>query len=217
MKESLLDLIRTIQSDLYRYAGNIRFSKFLYHYFFEPGFKVTTQFRLCRYLKLRKKTILYPLYLLVLMIYKRNSVRYGIDLKYLTNIGKGFYIGHYGTIIVSENAVIGDNVNISHGVTIGRANRGKNKGFPTIGSRVYIGPGAKIIGKVTVGSNVTIGANCVVTRDVPDNAVVVGIPCRIISQKGSLGYINHTDYDFIWNKEGHDVSENQRSSKKAIS
>lgn len=217
MKGSLLELIKTIQSDLYRYAGNIRFSRFLYHYIYEPGFRVTTQFRLCRYLKLRKKSVLLPAYLLILMLYKRNCVRYGIDLKYLTDIGKGFYIGHFGNIIVSEKAVIGDNVNISHGVTIGRANRGKNKGFPTIGNRVYIGPGAKVIGKVAVGNNVTIGANCVVTRDVPDNAVVVGIPSRIISQKGSLGYINHTDYDFIWNREGRDASENQRGSKKAIS
>jgi serine O-acetyltransferase len=216
MKGTLLELIRTIQSDLYRYAGSIKFSRFLYHYFFEPGFKVTTQFRFCRYLKLRKKTVLYPLYIFVLMIYKRSCVRYGIELKFLTDIGKGFYIGHFGTIFVSENAVIGDNVNISQGVTIGRANRGKNKGFPTVGSRVYIGPGAKIIGKVTIGNNVTIGANCVVTRDIPDNSVVVGIPCRIISQKGSLGYINHTDYDFIWNKEGQNASENQRGPKKAI-
>jgi serine O-acetyltransferase len=217
MKGSFTELIKTIQSDLYRYAGSIRFSRFVYHYFNEPGFKVTAQFRLCRYLKLRKKSVLYPLYIIVLAMYKRNRIRYGIDLKYLTDIGKGFYIGHHGNIFISELAVIGDNVNISQGVTIGRSNRGKNKGFPTIGSHVYIGPGAKIIGKVTIGSNAIIGANCVVTRDVPDNAVVVGIPGRIISQKGSLGYINHTDYDFIWNKEGQDASENQRGSKKAIS
>lgn len=217
MQGSLKELIKTIQSDLYRYAGNIRFSRFLYHYFNEPGFKVTVQFRLCRYLKLRKKSVLYPLYIIVLVLYKRSCIRYGIDLKYLTVIGKGFYIGHYGNIIISEQAVIGDNVNISHGVTIGRSNRGKNKGFPTIGDRVYIGPGAKIIGKITIGDNVTIGANCVVTRDVPENAVVVGIPGRIISQKGALGYINHTDYDFIWSKEGQDASKNQRGFKKAIS
>lgn len=217
MRGSLLELIRTIQSDLYRYAGSIRFSRFLYHYFNEPGFKVTAQFRLCRYLKLRKKSVLYPLYIIALLLYKRSRIRYGIDLKYLTDIGKGLYIGHYGSIFISECAVIGDNVNISQGVTIGRSNRGKNKGFPTIGSRVYIGPGAKVIGKINIGNDVTIGANCVVTRDIPDNAVVVGIPCRIISQKGSLGYINHTDYDFIWNKEGQDASESHKGSKKAIS
>lgn len=212
-----MELVKTIQSDLYRYAADIRLLSFLRTYFSIPGFKVTTLFRLCKYLKTRKKSLLFPVYALVLLIYKRNSIRYGIDLKYMTQIGKGFYIGHFGQIIVSEKAVIGDNVNISQGVTIGRSNRGKNKGFPTIGNHVYIGPGAKVIGKINIGSNVTIGANCVVTKDVPDNSVVVGIPGRVISQKGSLGYINHTDYDFIWEKDEQDAQSHQRGRKKAIS
>lgn len=217
MRASLIELIKTIQSDLYRYAASIRLSSFLRTYFSIPGFKVTTLFRLCRYLKARKRSLLLPVYVLVLALYKRSSIRYGIDLKYTTQIGKGFYIGHFGTIVISEKVVIGDNVNISQGVTIGRSNRGKNKGFPTIGNHVYIAPGAKIIGKINIGSNVTIGANCVVTRDIPDNSVVAGIPGKVISQKGSLGYINHTDYEFIWDKEGQYASANQRSRKKAIS
>lgn len=105
-------------------------------------------------------------------------------------IGKGFYIGHFGTIVVHSSAVIGDNVNISQGVTIGATNRGNRQGIPTIGNQVYIGPGAKIIGKITVGNNVAIGANAVVTKDVPDNAVVAGVPAKIISMQGGEGYIN---------------------------
>lgn len=86
-------------------------------------------------------------------------------------------------------------MHLSQQVTIGVVNRGKMKGYPTIGDNVYIGPGAKVIGNVHVGNNVAIGANCVVTKDVPDNAVVVGIPGQVISYEGSTGYINKTDYE----------------------
>jgi serine O-acetyltransferase len=80
-------------------------------------------------------------------------------------------------------------------VTIGQSNRGKRKGCPTIGNEVYIGPGAKIFGNIKIGNNVAIGANSVVTRDIPDNAVVVGIPGNVISYNGSDGYINRIDYE----------------------
>jgi serine O-acetyltransferase len=78
---------------------------------------------------------------------------------------------------------------------LGKANRGVRKGYPVIGDNVYIGPGAKIVGNVHIGNNVAIGANCVVTKDIPDNSVVVGVPGRVISLESSVGYINRTDYD----------------------
>jgi serine O-acetyltransferase len=81
--------------------------------------------------------------------------------------------------------IIGENCNISRGVTIGQACRGRRKGTPIIGRHVYIGPGAKIVGAVRVGDFVAIGANCVVTDDVPDHATVVGVPARVISYGGS--------------------------------
>ncbi len=70
----------------------------------------------------------------------------------------------------------------------------KTEEGPTIGDNVYIAPGVKVFGKIKIGDNVAIGANCVVTKDIPDNAVVVGIPGRIISNEGSGGYIVYTDY-----------------------
>lgn len=118
------------------------------------------------------------------------SHRYGISIPRTVKIGKGFYIGHFGTIIVHGSAIIGDNVNISQGVTIGVTNRGSRQGVPVIGNQVYIGPGAKVIGGIRVGNNVAIGANAVVTKDIPDNAVVAGVPARIISMQGSDGYVN---------------------------
>jgi serine O-acetyltransferase len=80
-------------------------------------------------------------------------------------------------------------------VTLGKSNRGKNKGSPVLGDNVYIGPGAKIVGGIRVGDNVAIGANCVVAKNIPDNAVVVGVPGEVISMDGSVGYINRIDYE----------------------
>ena len=68
-------------------------------------------------------------------------------------------------------------------------------GFPELGDNVYIGPGAKVIGNVKIGNNVAIGANAVVTKSFPDDSVVVGIPARLISTKGSVGYCINTNYD----------------------
>jgi serine O-acetyltransferase len=119
----------------------------------------------------------------------------GISISPSTEIGSGFYIGHFGGIVINGKSVIGKNCNISQGVTLGQANRGKNIGYPTLGDNIYIGPGAKIVGAVKIGNNVAIGANCVVTKDIPDNSVVVGVPGKVISQEGSIGYVNKIDYD----------------------
>ena len=91
--------------------------------------------------------------------------------------------------MVNPAVKIGKNVNISQGVTIGATYRGGKSEVATIGDGVYIGPGAKIVGAVCIGNNVAIGANAVVTHDVPDNAVVAGVPARIISMNGAGEYV----------------------------
>lgn len=121
--------------------------------------------------------------------------KYGISISYRTRIGAGLYIRHFGGIVVNQKAIIGKNCNLSHQTTVGRVNRGPQIGTPVIGDNVYVGPGAKVIGDIVCGNNVAIGANCVVTKDIPDNSVVVGIPGKIISSKGSVGYIDRIDYD----------------------
>ncbi len=107
----------------------------------------------------------------------------------------GFTSVTKAAIVVSELAVIGKNCNLSHQVTIDVSRRGQRAGVPVIGDNVYIGPGAKLFGAIVVGDNAAIGANCVVTRDVPENGVVVGVPGQVIPYEGSQGYINNTEYD----------------------
>jgi len=123
------------------------------------------------------------------------TYKLGISIPPSTEIGSGFYIGHFGGIEINFRSVIGKNCNISQGVTLGAANREANKGYPTLGDNIYIGPGAKIVGAVKIGNNVAIGANCVVTKDIMENSVVVGVPARVISEEGSAGYINRIGYD----------------------
>lgn len=107
-------------------------------------------------------------------------------------LGKGFFIGHFGTIVVNEDAIIGDNCNIAHGVTIGVTRRGKHVGVPVIGNEVWIGTGATIVGRVSIGNNVLIAPGAYVNFDVPCNSVVIGNPGVIKpNMEATKGYINN--------------------------
>jgi len=108
----------------------------------------------------------------------------GIHLFPETPIGPGFYIGHYGGIWISPLATLGANCSISQGVVIGVAGRHRNKG-PVLGDRVWVGPGATITGPVKIGSGAVIAANSLVTTHLPENAVAIGVPAKVISYTGS--------------------------------
>ncbi|HJS83298.1 MAG TPA: hypothetical protein VJ742_10740 [Nitrososphaera sp.] len=112
-----------------------------------------------------------------------------IEISFDVDIKGGFYIGHFGYIIVNPTVKIGSNCNISQGCVIGEGGRGSLRGTPVIGNQVYIAPGAKIFGPITIGDNVAVGANAVVNDSIPDNAVVVGIPGKIVSYKGASDFI----------------------------
>ena len=118
----------------------------------------------------------------------------GITIETSADIGPGLYIGHYGNIFIGGDVIIGKMVNISQEVSVGYGGRGQNWGRPRrIGDCVYIAPGAKIVGKITIGSHVVVGANSVVSKSIPDNAVVLGVPARIINYDSSRDFIrfNH--------------------------
>ena len=131
---------------------------------------------------------------LISLMLHHYAIRFGIDISPDAQIGSGFYIGHFGGIVVNRDVVIGDNCNLSHGVTLGQSNRGDKAGCPTIGNNVYIAPGAVVVGRIHVGDFAAIGANAVVIGDVAEHAAVGGIPARPISSEGSEGYVNRTDY-----------------------
>lgn len=113
----------------------------------------------------------------------------GIHIEPTIDIGPGLYIGHFGNIFLGGYTSIGRFANISHEVTVGYAGRGDTWGLPVIGDFVYIAPGAKIFGLIKIGHHVAIGANAVVTKDLPDNAVAAGIPARIISYRSSRDFV----------------------------
>lgn len=187
------ELIYLIKSDLHRYHGRHGLRDFLLTLASTPGFKLSLLYRLERFLLDRPPGWRWAR-LPVKLVRHHCAVKYGIVIPPTTEIGSGLYIGYFGSIIVNGECRIGKNCNLSPGVNLGRANRGPRAGAPVLGDDVYLGPGAKIVGKVQVGNEVAVGANCVVTRDVPDRAVVVGVPGEVISRDGSAGYIGHTDY-----------------------
>lgn len=106
----------------------------------------------------------------------------GVELPCEAKVGKRFLIEHAGCIVVSGDACFGNDVIIRQGVTVGLKNTGI-RGSPTIGNRVDIGAGAKLLGPIHIGDDVAIGANAVVVRDIPENTIAVGIPAKIISKK----------------------------------
>ena len=113
----------------------------------------------------------------------------GISIPASAHIGHSFYIGHFGGIIINANALIGDNCNISQGVTIGISGRGEKRGVPIIGNEVYIGANAVLSGNIRIGNGVLVGACSLVNNSFSDNAVILGVPAILISSNGSKEYI----------------------------
>lgn len=108
----------------------------------------------------------------------------GIEIHPGAQIGRGFFIDHGMGVVIGETAVIGDFVTLFQGVTLGGTGKERGKRHPTLGNHVVVGAGAKVLGNITIGDFVKIGANSVVLRSVPSNSTVIGIPGRIIKTIG---------------------------------
>lgn len=108
----------------------------------------------------------------------------GIEIHPGATIGKGLFIDHGMGVVIGETSIIADNVTLFQGVTLGGTGKERGKRHPTLGNNVVAGTGAKILGNITIGDNVQIGANAVVIRDVPANSTVVGVPGRIAKKEG---------------------------------
>jgi serine O-acetyltransferase len=106
----------------------------------------------------------------------------GVDIHPGATLGTGLFIDHATGVVIGETAEVGDDVTIYHGVTLGGSGKDSGKRHPTIGDRVTIGAGAKILGAIKIGDDSRIGANAVVVKEVPSSAVVVGVPGQAISR-----------------------------------
>lgn len=118
--------------------------------------------------------------------------KFGIEIKSRTNIGKGFLMIHPYNITVSTEAVLGNNVTMLKGSTVG-VTYGKHAGAPKIGNCVYIGINSTVVSNIEVGDDVVIAPNTLVNRDIPPHSLVIGNPCRIISRENATA-------DYIWKK-----------------
>lgn len=171
---------KVIVEDLYRYEG--RDSKTLKtqlrYLLFVPGFQYTY---FLRKTQLAKWGVARAFYAALL---KLCSYKFAIQIPHQTKIGRGFRISHWGHIVVNPNVVIGDNFNISQGCLIGSA-QGKRKGVPHIGNNVCMNANSMIIGGVKIGNNVLIAPGAFINFDVPDNAIVIGNPGKIIERLSS--------------------------------
>lgn len=108
----------------------------------------------------------------------------GIEIHPCAAIGQGLFIDHGMGVVIGETSIIGNNVTLFQGATLGGTGKERGKRHPTLGNNVVVGAGAKILGNVKIGDNVQIGANAVVIKDVPPDSTVVGVPGRIIKREG---------------------------------
>ena len=132
----------------------------------------------------------------------RYGRKYGIEISREAQIGAGLDLSHPYNITVGSDVVMGNNINLHKGCTIGRENRGKRVGSPHLGNNIYVGVNATIAGKISIGNNVLIAPNNFVNSDVPDNSIVVGNPGKKhISEKATDSYIG-----FIIDSHKNDVS-----------
>lgn len=178
-----------IIADTYRYTGQLSKRTALKLYIRHPEYRYIVWMRVASYAMDRKWCLLlYALACLRLQLIRNKT---GIQISPHTKIGKGFYIGHFGSIVINTHVEIGDNVSIIQTCTMGIAYRGKG-GAPVLGDKVYVGPGARIIGGVHIGNNVAIGTNAVVTHDAPNDCVMAGVPARPRLDRGADEYIFNT-------------------------
>ena len=144
--------------------------------FLYPSFKVMLHYRLAHKLYLKKH------YFLARWISQRAVRKTGIEIHPGATIGKGLFIDHGSGVIIGETAILGDNITLYQGVTLGGTGKETGKRHPTLEDNVMISAGAKIIGSFTIGENSKVGAGSVVLKEVPPNCTVVGVPGHIVKQ-----------------------------------
>lgn len=144
--------------------------------FLYPSFKVMLHYRIAHKLYLKEH------YFLARWVSQRGVRKTGIEIHPGAQIGEGFFIDHGNGVIIGETAVIGNNVTLYQGVTLGGTGKEHGKRHPTVGDNVMISAGAKVLGSFTIGENSKIGAGSVVLDEVPPGSTVVGVPGRVVKR-----------------------------------
>lgn len=176
-----------IERDLFRRTGQVGLPMLLRQAERDPAFRWLLTFRLATQVEPSS------LGMVVWKLLNRSvAVRAGIQVPRSVHIGPGLVIPHFGGIVINSEASVGNNCTVLHGVTIGNVRRGRRFGVPTIGNRVYLGPGSTIVGGIDVGDDVLVAPNAFVNVDVPRGSTAIGNPVRIVPPYrggGSGGYI----------------------------
>ena len=182
---NFLTLISSDYKKYKKYGGN-----FITILFFTQGFWASFQYRVAHAVHKMQIPILKQLLQLLCLIWQKIiEISTGISIPASAQIGHSFYIGHFGGIILNAKTTIGNNCNISQGVTIGVSGQGENRGVPKIGNNVYIGANVVIAGNIYIEDNVLIGACSLVNTNVTANSVMLGVPAVKVSEKSSEGYV----------------------------
>jgi len=146
----------------------------IWEVFLYPSFRALFWYRITHALFIRKH------YFWARFFSERAKRKTGIEIHPGAQIGENLFIDHGMGVVIGETTIIGDNVLLYHGVTLGGTGKEKGKRHPTIGNNVMIGAGAKVLGNITIGDNVKIGANAVVLKDVEKNTTIIGIPGKSV-------------------------------------
>ena len=175
-----------------------------------PGFHAVMWHRLFHYLWTKKFFLIDDLVKLVVK-FAASLIRITthIEIHPAARIGERFFIDHGHGVVIGETAIIGNNVTLYQGVTIGGVSTRKEKRHPTLGSNIIVGAGAKVLGNIEVGDYVQVGANSVVVKDIPSYSTVVGIPGRIVKMNGEMA-------EAIENLEHHKTPDYVGSVLKAL-
>ena len=182
---TFLHLIHSDYKKYKKYGGN-----FFTIVFFTQGFWAGFQYRIAHAVYKMPIPIVKQLLQLVCLVWQKViEMTTGISIPASAQIGHSFYIGHFGGIILNAKTSIGNNCNLSQGVTIGVSGQGENRGVPKIGNNVYVGANVVIAGKISVEDNVLIGACSLVNTNVAANSVMLGVPAVKVSEKSSEGYV----------------------------
>lgn len=189
-----LSLRQMLEADITRYGGSFSFWQLIKILFLNPAFRPVVTLRLCQAANSAKagRKLFLPLLKVLHQFAKRSA---GIDLPWRTSIGPGLLVAHGYGLVINENAVIGSNVTLFHGVTLGRRDRiaedgGRNTGYPILEDDVWCGPHAIIVGGIKIGKGSRIAGGAFVTNSIPPSSLVVGNPSQIVKSNVASDVIN---------------------------